>query len=123
MYPFFISFLARFKLIIRTSFSSISIRPLLNTLPYTLYNTIECRVEYLIKEARKLRLKKEEIIMINLNQAIMKGKKMGLINKEKKLRGVLNSVLKRTPHRPTSGIRLRQRTSPRFTQIWLTPNF
>ncbi len=82
MYPFIISFLTRFKLFIRISFSSISIRPLLDTLPYTLYNTIECRVEYLIREASKLRFEKEEIIMINLTLLKMKGIELVLqINK------------------------------------------
>ena len=104
--PFFVSFLSRFKLIIRTSFLSISIRPLLNTLLYTLHSNKECRVEYKILEARKLRFEKEEIIMINLNNGKKKGKELGLINKimKKNFRGVLKPVLKRPAHRPTDKI-------------------
>ncbi len=106
IFPFTDSFLSKNKLIIRTSFSSISIWPLLSTLPYTLYNTIECRVEYLIRKARELRFGKEEITMINLYMEIMKGKKLGIINKimKKNFRGVLNSVLKRTVQHPTNKI-------------------
>ena len=74
-------------------------RPLLNTLPYTLYNIIECKVEYLMNRARELRFENDEIIMNNLYMAKKKGKELGLllINKIKKIffRGVPDPLLKK----------------------------
>ena len=88
-----------FKLNLRMSFSSISIWPLLNTLPYTLYNIIECKGEYLIKEVKELRFENGQKIMNNLNMAKVKGKELGLliINKIKKIffRGVPDPLLKK----------------------------
>lgn len=118
MLAFNASFYSKVKLFSDILFS-ISFRPLFDTLLYTLHSNRECRVEYLKKEDKKMKYKKD---YGNLTEEIIKGEGgWNIINKNRKyFIGEANKALKRTIHRLTEVCRLHEGASLR-NNIW--PHF
>jgi len=69
-------------------------RPLLDTLPYTLYNTIECRVEYLIIKDLKMRYETAIGIFKIIYQELMKERGARLYKSKNKLMNKIKPGLK-----------------------------
>ena len=86
MFPLPSSFYSRLEFLLSGAFPSISIRPLLDTLLYTLHSNKECRVEYKIIEDCKMRYKKAVDIIIKIALEFMKGCGLKNMIKESKLK-------------------------------------